>query len=102
MAAQLGGQGPDEGDGTLIQRKVDGRDRQRPLQRGSATTDLLTEVRIPRSREPLNQSKAIALTFDQFKYGWANNLDDTEAHELYETFHVPRRALPCFRGPSPT
>jgi pimeloyl-ACP methyl ester carboxylesterase len=27
-------------------------------------------------------------TFDQFKYGWANALDEKEAKELYDTFHV--------------
>ena len=37
---------------------------------------------------PLNCHRAITLTFDQFKYAWANNLDEQEAKELYETFHV--------------
>jgi non-heme chloroperoxidase len=37
---------------------------------------------------PLNRSRAITLTFDQFKYSWANALDEDEAKELYDTFHV--------------
>jgi non-heme chloroperoxidase len=37
---------------------------------------------------PLNRHRAITLTFDQFKYSWANNLDEQEAKELYDTFHV--------------
>ena len=37
---------------------------------------------------PLNRSRAIALTLDQFKYGWANALTDDEAERLYETYHV--------------
>src|ERR687897_3570906 len=37
---------------------------------------------------PLTRLRAITLTFDQFKYGWANALDEKEAKELYETFHV--------------
>jgi len=38
---------------------------------------------------PLTRGRAITLTFDQFKYGWTNALDDeTEAKELYDTFHV--------------
>ncbi len=37
---------------------------------------------------PLNRGKAVTLTFEQFKYGWANALDEDEATELYETFHV--------------
>ena len=34
------------------------------------------------------RGRAITLTFDQFKYGWANALDEKEAKELYDTFHV--------------
>jgi len=37
---------------------------------------------------PLNRGRAVTLTLDQFKYGWANALSDEEAKELYETFHV--------------
>src|SRR5688572_32023695 len=38
---------------------------------------------------PLTRGRAITLTFDQFKYGWTNALDDEkEAKELYDTFHV--------------
>jgi non-heme chloroperoxidase len=37
---------------------------------------------------PRTRGRAITLTFDQFKYGWANALDETEAKELYDTFHV--------------
>jgi non-heme chloroperoxidase len=37
---------------------------------------------------PLNRGRAITLTFDQFKYGWANALDQEEAKHLYETYHV--------------
>jgi pimeloyl-ACP methyl ester carboxylesterase len=37
---------------------------------------------------PLNRSRAVTLTFDQFKYGWANALGDDEAKELYDTYHV--------------
>ena len=36
---------------------------------------------------PLTRGRAITFTFDQFKYGWANALDE-EAKELYDTFHV--------------
>src|SRR4029453_3054588 len=37
---------------------------------------------------PLTRGRAITLTFEQFKYGWANALDEKEAKELYDTFHV--------------
>ena len=36
----------------------------------------------------LTRGRAITLTFDQFNYGWANALDEKEAKELYDTFHV--------------
>jgi pimeloyl-ACP methyl ester carboxylesterase len=42
----------------------------------------------PVLKNPLNRSKAITLTLDQFKYGWANALGADETKELYETYHV--------------
>jgi non-heme chloroperoxidase len=37
---------------------------------------------------PLTRGRAITLTFGQFTYGWANALDEKEAREIYDTFHV--------------
>jgi pimeloyl-ACP methyl ester carboxylesterase len=37
---------------------------------------------------PLNKGRAVTLTLDQFKYGWANALTDEEAKQLYDSFHV--------------
>src|SRR5918996_6394373 len=37
---------------------------------------------------PLTRGRAVTFTFDQFNYGWTNALDDNEAKELYDTFHV--------------
>jgi pimeloyl-ACP methyl ester carboxylesterase len=45
-------------------------------------------VSIPVLRNPLNRTRAVALTLDQFKYGWANALDEEEAKQLYEAYHV--------------
>jgi pimeloyl-ACP methyl ester carboxylesterase len=42
----------------------------------------------PLLANPLTRGRAITLTFDQFKYGWANALDEKEAKELYDRFHV--------------
>jgi pimeloyl-ACP methyl ester carboxylesterase len=42
----------------------------------------------PVLKNPFNRGKAITLTLDEFKYGWANALDDKEAKELYDEFHV--------------
>src|SRR3954451_9303543 len=37
---------------------------------------------------PRTRGRAVTLTFDQFKYGWANALDEKEAKQLYEKYHV--------------
>jgi pimeloyl-ACP methyl ester carboxylesterase len=44
---------------------------------------------LPVLKNPFNRGRAVALTFDQFKYGWTNAFgDDDEARELYERYHV--------------
>jgi non-heme chloroperoxidase len=49
----------------------------------------------PVLRNPFGRGKAVTLTLDQFKYGWANALSDEEAKRAYETYHVaaPAKAL---------
>src|SRR5215510_15616687 len=43
----------------------------------------------PMLLDPRTRGRAITLTFDQFKYGWANALDDEdESKRLYDTYHV--------------
>jgi non-heme chloroperoxidase len=42
---------------------------------------------------PRTRGRAITLTFDQFKYGWANALDEDEAKRLYDRFHVAGSGL---------
>jgi non-heme chloroperoxidase len=37
---------------------------------------------------PRTRRRAVTLTFGQFTYGWANALDEKEAKELYDAFHV--------------
>jgi pimeloyl-ACP methyl ester carboxylesterase len=37
---------------------------------------------------PLTRRRAITLTFEQFKYSWANAVNENEAKELYNSFHV--------------
>ncbi len=43
---------------------------------------------LPVLKNPLNRGRAVTLTFDEFKYGWTNALDEDEAKRLYETYHV--------------
>jgi pimeloyl-ACP methyl ester carboxylesterase len=47
----------------------------------------------PVLRNPLNRGRAVTLTFDQFKYGWANALSEEEAKRLYDTYHVAAPAV---------
>jgi pimeloyl-ACP methyl ester carboxylesterase len=47
---------------------------------------------------PANRGKAIALTFEQFNYGWTNNLNEGEARELYEKYHVAASGVPLFQA----
>jgi non-heme chloroperoxidase len=53
---------------------------------------------LPVLRNPLNRGRAIALTYDQFRYGWANAVDEEEAGQLHETFHVPAPGAPIFQA----
>ena len=47
---------------------------------------------------PLNWGRAVTLTYDQYRYGWANGLDETEAKELYEATHVAAPGAPLFQA----
>ena len=47
---------------------------------------------------PANRNRAVPLTFDQFRYGFANAVSEDEAKELYETFAVPASGVPLFQA----
>jgi pimeloyl-ACP methyl ester carboxylesterase len=47
---------------------------------------------------PANRGRAVALTFEQFRYGFANAVSDEEAHELYDEFHVAGSGVPIFQA----
>jgi non-heme chloroperoxidase len=42
---------------------------------------------------PRTRGRALTLTFDQFTYSWANALDEEEARELYDRYHVAGSGL---------
>jgi len=46
---------------------------------------------------PANRNRAIPLTFDQFRFSFANAVSEEEAKELYETFAVPASGVPLFQ-----
>ena len=43
---------------------------------------------LPVLKNPLNRGRAVTLTLEQFKYGWANALGEEETKRLYESYHV--------------
>ena len=47
---------------------------------------------------PANRNRAVPLTFEQFRYAFANAVDEAEARELYETFAVPASGAPLFQA----
>jgi len=49
---------------------------------------------------PANRKKTVTLTFDQFRYGFANAVTEDEAKALYEEFHVAAPGRPLFQAAS--
>jgi pimeloyl-ACP methyl ester carboxylesterase len=49
-------------------------------------------------KNPANWSRAVPLTFDQFRYSFANAVSEDEAKQLYETFTVPAPGAPLFQA----
>ena len=47
---------------------------------------------------PANRSRAVPLTYDQFRFAFANAVSEEEAKELYETFAVPASGVPLFQA----
>ena len=47
---------------------------------------------------PLNYTRAVPLTYEQFRFAFANAVDESEAHELYETYSVPGSGVPIFQA----
>jgi non-heme chloroperoxidase len=47
---------------------------------------------------PANRSRAVPLTFDQFRYAFANALGEDEAKELYDEYVVPASGAPVFQA----
>jgi pimeloyl-ACP methyl ester carboxylesterase len=47
---------------------------------------------------PANRNRAVPLTFDQFRYAFANAVSESEARELYEKYAVPAAGAPLFQA----
>lgn len=49
-------------------------------------------------KNPANYHRAVPLSFEQFRFGFANELDRDEAQKLYEMFAVPGSGTPVFQA----
>jgi len=47
---------------------------------------------------PANRGRAVPLTLEQFRFGFANAVSEDEARELYDTFAVPASGVPLFQA----
>jgi non-heme chloroperoxidase len=47
---------------------------------------------------PANRNRAVPLTYDQFRFAFANAVSETEAKDLYDTFAVPAPGAPLFQS----
>jgi non-heme chloroperoxidase len=47
---------------------------------------------------PRNRNRAVPLTYEQFRYAFANAVEEGEAKELYETYAVPASGQPIFQA----
>ena len=47
---------------------------------------------------PANKKRSIMLTYDQFRYGFVNAVDESEAKRLYDEFPVPGSGIPLFQA----
>jgi pimeloyl-ACP methyl ester carboxylesterase len=47
---------------------------------------------------PANRHRAVPLTYEQFRYAFANAVPEDEARQLYETFAVPASGAPLFQA----
>ena len=52
----------------------------------------------PVLRNPANRNRAIPLTFDQFRFSFANAVTEDEAKSLYATYAVPAAGAPLFQA----
>jgi non-heme chloroperoxidase len=47
---------------------------------------------------PANRNRAVPLTYEQFRFGFANAVSEEEAQDLYATFAVPASGAPLFQA----
>jgi pimeloyl-ACP methyl ester carboxylesterase len=52
----------------------------------------------PVLHDPANRRRAVPLTYEQFRFGFANAVSEEEAKDLYETYAVPAAGKPLFQA----
>jgi len=52
----------------------------------------------PVLKNPANRHRAVPLTYDQFRFAFANAVDEDEAKKLFETYAVPAPGEPLFQA----
>src|SRR6185295_9272630 len=52
----------------------------------------------PALRNPANRHRAVPLTYEQFRFAFANAVSEEEAKELYEKYAVPAPGEPLFQA----
>jgi pimeloyl-ACP methyl ester carboxylesterase len=52
----------------------------------------------PVLKNPRNRNRAVPLTYEQFRYGFANAVSDREAQALFDEFAVPAPGEPLFQA----
>jgi pimeloyl-ACP methyl ester carboxylesterase len=54
----------------------------------------------PVLHNPANRNRAVPLTYEQFRYAFANEVSEDEAKELFNTYAVPGAGTPLFQAAS--
>ena len=47
---------------------------------------------------PFNRDRAVPLSYEQFRYAFANAVEEDEAKQLYDAFAVPAPGAPLFQA----
>ena len=53
---------------------------------------------MPVLANPLNRKRAVSLSYEQFRFAFANAVDEQQARELHQTFAVPGSGAPLFQA----
>src|SRR5690606_29306421 len=70
--------------------------RSSSIPRRSAMSAL--KASMPVLARPGNRRRTVTLTYEQFRYGFANAVDEEQARRLYQEFYVPAAGKPSFQA----